>query len=124
MKIGVILNSKVSPKIFFGWWTNIVTAILTGLVQVFTIQGSSALFKPISSEFGLSRAKTSITSEVGVLLNGIIFFLAGWLSDKFGSKRIIISGACIAGTSMMLLAFVTTLGLTLWSGASLSQGFR
>lgn len=102
------MNTKKGPKIFFGWWTNIVTAILTGLAQVFTIQASSALFKPISSEFGLSRAQTSITSGVGILLNGIIFFLAGWLSDKFGSKRVISSGACIAGISMMLLGFVTT----------------
>lgn len=121
------MDAKKSPKIFFGWWTNIVTAILTGLAQVFTIQGSSALFKPISSEFGLSRAQTSITSGVGILLNGIIFLLAGWLSDKFGSKRVIISGACIAGTAMVWLGFVTTslIYFVVWglTVAGVSMGF-
>jgi len=102
------LTIRGPRKVFFGWWTNVVTAIITGLVQAFTMQGASALFNPVSAEFGLSRAQISVTSGVNVLISGIIFLLAGWLSDKFGSKRVIVIGACIAGTGMVLLGFVTT----------------
>lgn len=85
-----------------------VTATLTGLAQVFTGQGASALFDPISSEFGLSRAQASISSGIGGLVSGVIFSLAGWLSDKFGPKGVMVTGACIAGTGMVFLSFVTT----------------
>ena len=85
-----------------------VTAIITGLVQGLTIQGASALFNPVAAEFGLNRAQISATSGINVLINGLIFLLAGWFSDKFGSKHIIITGAGLASIGMVLLGFVKT----------------
>jgi MFS family permease len=45
---------------------------------------------------------------VNVLINGVMFLLAGWLSDKFGSKRVIVIGACVTAAGMVLLGFVKT----------------
>ncbi|MBN2335779.1 MFS transporter [Candidatus Bathyarchaeota archaeon] len=102
------MKEKGPPRVFYGWWMNVVTAVLTGLAQVFTVHGASALFGPVSAEFDLTRAQTSITSGVATLSNGVVFFFAGWLSDRFGSKRVILAGACITGACMTLLSFVET----------------
>ena len=96
------------PKIFFGWWINIVTAIISGLADSFSMQGASAMFKPIASDLGLSRAAASVVTGVRTLQSGVMFPIAGWLSDKFGPKWVIISGICIMGTGLVLMNFINS----------------
>ncbi len=120
------MNRRGSSKIFLGWWINLVTAINTGLGLVFTLQGASALLKPIAADLGLTRTAASVATGIGTLLNGVMFSLSGWLSDKFGPKWVIIVGSCICGTGMVLLRFVSApwayyvvWGLIIAPGASL-----
>ena len=37
-----------------------------------------------------------------------MFAITGWLSDKFGPKWVIIAGACILGTGLVLMNFITS----------------
>lgn len=99
---------KIIPKIYFGWWINIVNAILGGLSGGFRSQGFSALFKPIAAELDLSRAGASIAPGISTLQNGTTFALAGWLSDRFGPKWIMISGAGAMALGLVLMYFIKT----------------
>ena len=97
-----------SPRIFFGWWINVVTGILTGLGSGFTSQGSSVFFKSIASDLSLSRAATSVASGIGAVQNNVMFALTGWLSDRFGPKWPIIAGMCLTGIGLILMNFITS----------------
>ncbi len=103
-----MIKRRRFPKIFFGWWINLVTGILCGLASGFHGQGASVLFKPIASELGMSRAAASVASGVGTLQNGVTFPLAGWLSDKLGPKWVIITGICLMGTGFLLMNFINS----------------
>jgi len=104
-----LIKRRRFPKIFFGWWINLVTGILSGLGNGFYGSGISALFKPIASELGLSRAVASVATGIGSLKSGLEFPLAGWLSDKFGPKWIIITGTFLMGAGLVLMNSIHSL---------------
>jgi MFS family permease len=103
-----VIKRKRFPKIYFGWWTVIVTAVISGLAGGFYQQGASALFKPIASDLGLNRAATSVATGIRTLQAGIMFPLSGWLSDKFGPKWVSITGICFMSTGLLLMNFINS----------------
>jgi MFS family permease len=94
------------PRLFIGWWMVVATAITTGIAGGFIQQGGSALFKPIASELKLNRASTSLATGIGTLQIGLVFPLAGWLSDKFGPKWVNVIGAIILCTGLVLMNYI------------------
>jgi MFS family permease len=97
-----------SRGIFFGWWTVLVTGIVSGLGLGFYQYGISVFFKDISSELDLSRAVTSLAAGIGQLGGGILAPVSGWLCDRFGPKWVTFTGICIAVTGLALMNFVTS----------------
>jgi MFS family permease len=93
-------------SIYFGWWINIFTAVSFGFVSSYVNQGASIIFKYVSADLALTRAETSIASGIGSLQSGIVFPLAGWLSDRYGSKWLAFTGCCITGTGLFLMNYV------------------
>ncbi len=91
---------------YFGWWINIAVSFFFALATGYAGQGASIIFKPLSGDLGLSRTATSIATGIGSLQNGITFPLAGWLSDKYGSKYLAVAGCCIMGTGLILMNFI------------------
>ena len=87
---------------------NLVTGILSGLAYGFHGLGISALFKPIASELGLSRAVASFAAGIASLKSGLEFPLTGWLADRFGPKWIIFVGTCLMGVGLVLMNFITS----------------
>ncbi len=100
------------PKIYYGWWINLVTGITSGLAFGFTQQGASVLFKPIAADLGLNRTATSVASSTSRLEGGIQAPITGMLSDKFGAKWVLVAGALIMGTGLVLMNFVVD---SMWS---------
>lgn len=100
-------KGKPRPRVFFGWWTVLVTGIISGLGHGFYGYGISVFFKDIASELSLSRAVTSIAAGIGRLEGGAISPLTGWLSDKFGPRWVIFIGVCIAAVGMIMMNFIT-----------------
>jgi MFS family permease len=94
--------------IFFGWWTVLVTGIVSGLGLGFYQYGISVFFKDISSELGLSRAITSLATGIGQLEGGILAPASGWFSDRFGPKWVTFTGVCIAVIGLALMNLVTS----------------
>jgi MFS family permease len=107
---GNSVNLAVSQfrRIFFGWWTVLVTGIVSGLGLGFYQYGISVFFKDISSELGLSRAITSLAAGIGQLGGGILAPVSGWLCDRFGPKWVTFTGICIAVTGLVLMKFINS----------------
>lgn len=108
-KEALLIEKRKSPKIFFGWWTVIGGGITQWFVGAYEVYGMAALFKPIASELGFSRAATSVASSIGRFEGGFEGPLAGWVSDRFGSKWIMLFGVFLVGIGLILMYFVNSL---------------
>ena len=104
-----MIKKRRSPKIFFGWWTVIASGTLSLLGMGYYIYGISALFKPIASELGFSRAATSVAASIGRLEGGFESPLTGWATDKFGPRWIVLSGVFLVSLSLLLMNFINSL---------------
>ncbi|MFC1954247.1 MFS transporter [Chloroflexota bacterium] len=91
----------------------------------YQVYGISALFKPIASELGFSRAQMSVPSSISRLEGGLESPLAGWITDRFGPRWIIIAGIFIIGLSLILMNYVESLWAVyiVW-GVVLGTGFN
>ncbi len=97
------------PKIFFGWWTVLAGGILTMWISGYQAYGISALFKPIASELGFSRTAASVPGGIARLEGGFEGPLAGWATDRFGARYVILLGVFICGLSLILMNYIGSL---------------
>ena len=120
-----MIKRRRFPKIFFGWWTVLAGSFNGFWVTGYYMYGFSALFKPISSELGFSRAVTSVAASIGRFEGGLESLVIGWLTDKVGPRRIILFGISLLGLGLILMNFVNSLwAFYLVWGAVIGIGFN
>lgn len=113
-----MIKRRRFPKVFFGWWIVLTGGILALWGHGYHAYGFSALFKPIASELGFSRAATSVAASIGRLGGGFESPLAGWTTDRFGPRRIILLGVFLIGLGLILMNFIDSLWAyyVVWGG--------
>jgi MFS family permease len=80
-------------------------------------------FKPMSAEFGWTRAMTAGAYSLRSIEGGIASPVVGWAVDKYGARGVILLGAIISGASFALMPLVDSLlGFYLVYGILLSTG--
>lgn len=63
-------------------------------------------------QFGWTRAQVTSGNALSKLLVGPLFgFIAGWLVDRFGPRRLMIAGVLMAGAALFGLGSISTLGM-------------
>lgn len=92
--------------IFYGWWIVAAFAALVGWGGGVNFYGFAVFFVPISSEFGWSRAQTSLIFSLARLEAGIEGPPLGYLIDRFGARIFIVIGVIMFGVGYMLLSWV------------------
>jgi len=97
------------PKIFFGWWTVLALGIVGLLGIGIANQSFSVFFKPLSADLGLSRAVTSAANSVQSGVGSVMSPLGGWISDKYGPRRILLIGIAILAIGLVLMFFINSL---------------
>lgn len=61
--------------------------------------------EPLLADFGFSRTYLSSLIAVGMIIYGVATALAGRLSDRLGTKRVVIAGSFILAISLFLLGW-------------------
>ncbi len=122
-----MIKRRRFAKIFPGWWIVLAGGILALWGHGCYTAGSSALFKPIASELGFSRAATSVPASIGRLEGGFEAPLAGWLTDRYGPRWIVLLGVFLIGLGLILMNFINSLwtfyivwGVMLGTGVNLA----
>lgn len=96
-------------KIFYGWWV-VSAAFIIGLyVSGVVFYSFTAFFEPLINEFGWSYAQVSFAASLRGLEMGILAFPIGFLTDRFGSRKVIFSGVISVGFGLFLLSFTRSL---------------
>lgn len=91
----------------------VATAFFSLLALVgFAYYGLPFFYDFFMKEFGWSRAVVTSGNALGKLLVGPLFgFVAGWLIDKYGPRRLMMSGALMMGAALIGLSLTRSLGL-------------
>ncbi|MFC1953382.1 MFS transporter [Chloroflexota bacterium] len=104
-----MIKKREYPRVFFGWWTVIAGGVIDLWGAGFQVYGISALFKPIASELGFSRAQMTFPSSIGRLEGGLEGPLIGWISDKHGYKWLIMAGVFCMALALIMMNYVGSL---------------
>src|SRR5712692_9912785 len=92
-----------------------VQVALTSFFNLFSLVGLSFYGLPffydlISKEFGWSRATVTSGNFFGKIIVGPLFgFIAGWVIDRFGPRRMMMAGILMGGASLVGLGGMTAL---------------
>ncbi|MFC1941771.1 MFS transporter [Chloroflexota bacterium] len=100
-------------------WVVLSIATCISFALGLTRMGLPVLYPFIQNEFQLSRAQVGLITSIWSAGNMLTVILAGWLTDKFGVKRMIIIGLLgLTAFTLFPLAysFPLTLGLVLLIG--------
>jgi len=88
---------------------------LTSFFALFSIVGLALYGLPffydfMVEEFGWTRAQVTSGNALSKLLVGPLFgFIAGWIVDRFGPRRLMMAGILMAGTALVGLSYISAL---------------
>jgi len=78
----------------------------------FAYYGPPFFFDFMTREFGWSRTVVTSGNAIGKLVVAPLFgFLAGWMIDRYGPRKLMMTGALMAGTALIGLSFSNSLGM-------------
>ena len=119
-------------NLYYGWIVTFACAFI-----VFGASGSHFSFgvflKPMTEEFGWSRAVLATAFGTTFMLSGLLRPLGGYLADRYSPKAVALVGIAIVGAMLLLLPYIQTLvhlftifavmsiGLTLAAGPTLTK---
>src|SRR6476620_9729711 len=92
-----------------------IQVAVTSYFSLFAIVGLALYGLPfyydfMVREFGWSRTQVTSGNALSKLVVGPLFgFLAGWIVDRFGPRRLMIAGILMAGTALFGLGSIHTL---------------
>jgi MFS family permease len=94
-----------------------IFAATTAFVVLFCIVGLALWGLPfyydfMVRQFGWSRAEVTSGNAISKLVIGPVFgFIAGWIIDRFGPRRMMMAGILMAGAALVGLGWASTLGM-------------
>ena len=97
-----------SERFFYGWFIVAILFFISiidgGFTYIF-----SAFLKPLSQEFGWTRAETAGAFSCYLLATGLVLPFWGWLADHKGVRLVFLLSALIDGIALFLLSYVGSL---------------
>jgi MFS family permease len=88
-------------KIHYGW-VMVAIGALMGCVAVGAMMSLAVFLQPITQATGWSRAAVSSAATVNFLIMGAAGFGWGALSDRFGTRPVVLAGAVLLGLGLVL----------------------
>ena len=98
-------------QIYYGWWIVLASFVVAFYVAGTIFYGFTAFIEPLADEFGWSYTQISLAASLRGLEMGLLAPLVGILVDRFGSRKLLLSGVLILGLGNILLGFTQTLAM-------------
>jgi len=107
--------------IYYGWWIVLASFAVAFYVGGTIFYGFTAFIEPLAREFGWSYTQISLAASLRGLEMGLLAPFVGILVDRFGSRKLLLSGVLVLGFGLILLGF--TQSLAMFYGAFLLIAF-
>ena len=105
-----ILNAVRHPRsVYYGWWLVGIVVFKMGIVVGPFMQGMGIFFVVLEKQFGWSRTALSFAFSLGRIEGALFGPIEGFLTDRFGVRRMVLAGLFILGFGMVCLSFIHTL---------------
>jgi MFS family permease len=95
--------------IFYGWFI-VGSGIVVTCIGVGAMLALSVFLQPMSEAMGWSRTGISTTALINWLCMGVSAFIWGALSDRFGTRAVVLSGGVLLGLGLVTASRAATLG--------------
>ncbi len=92
----------------YGWVVVAVGALMT-CVGFGAMLSLAVFLQPISDAMGWSRSGVSAAATIDFLAMGLAAFFWGTLSDRFGTRIVVLAGALLLGTGLVAASQATSL---------------
>ena len=90
-------------------WTLVAAGALLGCVGIGALFSLAVLLQPMGSATGWSRAGLSGAMTLAFLVSGFAGFGWGMLSDRVGTRPVVLAGSVLLGLALVLASRATTL---------------
>ncbi len=91
-------------------WLPLVGGILGSTNCGLLLYAWSVFIKPLSAEFGWSRADIAMAFSLCALVFGLTTFVAGKMSDRYGPRIVVLIGSAVLALGFILSGFIHTKG--------------
>ena len=113
-----------TQKLFYGWVV-LGAALVIITMAIGTVFSLSVFLRPIEEGMGWSRGAIGSIALLNWLIVGLGSFVSGFLSDRVGTRTVVLAGGALLGLGLVLGSQVTalwqfylTFGLLVGSGVS------
>jgi MFS family permease len=96
-------------RIFYGWWIVSASFFILAYFGGIFFYSFTAILDPIASESGWSYAQISVAASIRGVESGILAPLVGWLIDRWGPRKLLMSGITIAALGTFFLSQANSL---------------
>ena len=94
------LTTAKKPRFFYGY-VIVLCCFLVMALAWGTLYSFGVFFKPLSAEFGWTRATTSGAQSLAVFLSGLLAIVMGRLNDRFGPRIVMTLCGFLLGLGSM-----------------------
>jgi MFS family permease len=96
-------------KIFYGW-TIVGAGIVMTCIGIGSMLSLGVFLQPMSEAMGWSRTGISLAALLNFLCMGVGAFLWGTLSDRYGTRVVVLCGGILLGGGLVAASQAATLG--------------
>ena len=97
---------SIRGRVFYGWWIVALGSFIQLVGGGILYHSFTVFFLPLKRDLGVSSAAISLLYGAARLEGGFEGPVVGYLIDRWGSRRIILIGAGMAGVGLTLLSTV------------------
>src|SRR5579864_1197859 len=95
-------------KLFYGW-VIVGVGMLVGCIAMGTMMSLGVFLQPMSQEMGWTRAGIAFAAVLNFLAMGFGSFFWGSLSDRFGTRVVVLAGGVLLGAGLIAASHAVTL---------------
>lgn len=93
---------------YYGWFV-VLLSFFANLTAAGIRSAPSVLIHPLEAEFGWTRTEIASAASLNLLLLGLFAPVGGWLIDRFGPRRVILSSLMTIAVGLTGVVFVQQL---------------
>jgi MFS family permease len=103
------MHIVVMKRVFYGWWLVGLTSCILAMIFLPIFQGLGAFFIALEREFGWKRATLAGAFSLSRAEDTVIGPLAGYFTDRYGTRRLVFIGFLILGFGFVCFGLVRTI---------------
>lgn len=98
----------MKKDVYYGWIV-VLAAFLAILVSSLRSYAFGVFIKPLTAEFGWSRAPISLAYSISLLLSAFFAIVFGRLSDRYGVRKVLILGLSLVVPGYIFCSLINSL---------------